>query len=216
MLKRGKIMNYIFINPVVDKMYNKEELDAVLEKNGYERVNVTVDWHGIVKEKYKSALEEADLPLLDRRCPLAIQHIEKHIENKPVEIPSIEPILIHCAIELSNRESLKGKKKIITTPCESLAAHGNQLQLEDTFFVSWKEFFKTLDANLVVKEKSLEESPIPLGYFSSLEVNSDSLSGKEIIEEYFINERYKDKDLVEMLYCSGGCNTGDGVQMDEK
>lgn len=208
-------MQYIFINPVVDKMYNKEELNDVLQKNGYERVYVTVDWHGLVKEKYKSALEEAKLPLVDRRCPLAIEQVRKQIEKEAVVIPPIEPILIHCAIELSMRDTLKGKKKIITTPCESLASHGNQLQLEDTFFVSWKEFLKTLDTNPVVKEKSLEESPIPLGYFSSLEVKIESLSGKETIEEYFKEERYKGKDLIEMLYCSGGCNNGDGVQIDE-
>lgn len=208
-------MQYIFINPVVDKMYNKEELNDVLQKNEYERVDVTVDWHAIVKEKYRSALKEANLTLLDRRCPLAIEHVKKLINNKAVVIPEIEPILIHCAIELSTREALKGKKKIITTPCESLAAHGNQLQLQDTVFVSWKEFLKTLNTNLVVKEKSLDESPIPLGYFSSLDVKEDSISGKEIIEEYFSKERYKDKDLVEMLYCNGGCNNGDGVQMDE-
>ncbi|WP_455715533.1 hypothetical protein [Anaerosporobacter sp.] len=208
-------MQYIFINPVVDKMYNKEELNDVLQKNGYERVDVTVDWHGIVKEKYKSALDEATLPLLDRRCPLAIEEAKKQIKDKTAEVPAIEPILIHCAMELATRETLKGKKKIITTPCESLASHGNQLQLQDTVFVSWKEFLKTLDANLVVKENALEESPIPLGYFDSLEAKTASLSGKETIEEYFSNERYKDKDLVEMLYCNGGCNNGDGVLIDE-
>lgn len=208
-------MNYIFINPVVDKMYHKEELCDVLKKNGYERVDITVDWHAFVKEKYKSALEEATMPLLDRRCPMAISHIEEQIQDKPVEVPFIEPILIHCAIELSTRESLKGKKKIITTPCESLAAHGNQLNLEDTHFVSWKEFVKTLDGNLTLKDNSLDESPIPLGYFSSLEVKTDSLSGKEMIEEYFMKERYQGKDLVEMLYCDGGCNNGDGVKLNE-
>ena len=208
-------MFYIFINPVVDKMYNQEELNDVLQKNGYERVNVTVDWHGIVKDKYKAALKESDLPLVDRRCPMAIEHVEKQGKNLSYTVPAIEPILIHCGIELSERTELKGKKKIITTPCESLANHGNQLQLEDTVFISWKEFLKTLDADLVVKEKSLEESPIPLGYFSSLDVNTESLSGKENIEEYFSNERYKEKDLIEMLYCDGGCNNGDGVQIDE-
>lgn len=129
-------------------MYHKEELCDVLKKNGYERVDVTVDWHALVREKYKSTLDEATMPVLDRRCPLAISHIEEQIQNKPVLIPPIEPILIHCAIELSKRESLKGKKKIITTPCESLVAHGNQLKLEDTFFVSWKEFVKTLNGKL--------------------------------------------------------------------
>ncbi len=209
-------MSYIFINPVVDRMYDTEKLNDVLQKNGYERVNVNEDWHSIVKDKYKTALEETNLPLLDRRCPMAVSHIKKYIEDKDVVIPPIEPILIHCGIELSKRSSLKGKKKIITTPCESLADHGNELQLEDTFFVSWKEFLKTLDAELSVKENALDESPIPLGYFSALEAKVDSLTGKETIEEYFRNEAYKGADLTEMLYCSGGCNSGDGVLIDEK
>ena len=208
-------MQYIFINPVVDKMYHKEELDKVLQKNGYERVEVTVDWHGIVKDKYKSAMEEVNVPLIDRRCPMAIKHVEQQIQDKPVVVPSIEPILIHCGIEISERASLKGKKKIITTPCESLANQGNQLQLEDTVFISWKEFLITLDAKLSVKENSLDESPIPLGYFSTLDAKVDSLTGKEEIEEYFSKEQYKDKDIVEMLYCNGGCNNGDGVLLDE-
>ncbi len=209
-------MNYIFINPVVDRMYDKEKLDNVLQKNGYERVNVTEDWHSIVKDKYKAAIEETNLPLLDRRCPMAVNHIKQYIEDKDVIVPPIEPILIHCGIELSERPSLKGKKKIITTPCESLADHGNELQLEDTVFISWKEFLKTLDAELSIRENALDESPIPLGYFSSLEAKVDSLSGKENIEEYFKREAYKGADLTEMLYCDGGCNSGDGVQIDEK
>lgn len=209
-------MKYIFINPVVDRMYNTDKLNEILQKNGYERVNVTEDWHGIVKEKYKLALEETNLPLLDRRCPMAVQHIKNYIEEKDVVIPPIEPILIHCGIELSERSSLKGKKKIITTPCESLADHGNELQLEDTVFVSWKELVKTLEGELTVRENGLEESPIPLGYFSSLDAKVESLTGEENIEEYFKNEAYKGVDLTEMLYCSGGCNSGDGVQIDEK
>ncbi len=209
-------MCYIFINPVVDKMYDKEELNQVLQKNGYERVTVTIDWHGIVKEKYKSAIDQSDHPLLDRRCPMAIDLAQEYVNSTEVTIPSIEPILIHCGMELAERESLKDKKKIITTPCESLAKQGNQLQLPDTTFVSWKEFLKTLDHNLVTKEKALDESPIPLGYFSSLNKKTDSLSGKETIEEYFRQKQYQDKDLVEMLYCDGGCNSGDGVIMDEK
>ena len=215
MLKRGYIMYYIFINPVVDKMYDKEELNKVLQSNGYERIDVAFDWHGIVKDKYKSAIEQSKLPLLDCRCPMAIELAKEQVNNKSITIPSIDPILIHCGIELSNRESLKGQKKIITTPCKSLADQGNQLKLLDTTFISWKEFLKTLDANLVVKENALDESPIPLGYFSSLQVKTDSLTGKETIEEYFMNERYQEKDLVEMLYCNGGCNNGDGVIFDE-
>ncbi|MBQ3421408.1 MAG: hypothetical protein IJH34_07010, partial [Romboutsia sp.] len=124
---------------------------------------------------------------------------------------------IHCGIEISNREDLKGKKKIITTPCESLALYGNSKNLEDTFFISWKEFLNKLEqkGNEKIKEKLLDESPIPPGYFDSLEARITSISGKENIENHFKNGLHKEDDLVEMLYCTNGCNNGDGVLINE-
>ena len=144
-------MAYIFINPVVGNMYKKEELDELLLKNGYSRVEVETDWHKIVKEKYNETLKSTQKTILDKRCPLAIDTISEYINDNDALIPQIDPILIHCGIELANREDLKGKKKIITTPCESLASYGNKKNLEDTEFISWKEFIKTLMTSRYLK-----------------------------------------------------------------
>lgn len=208
-------MAYIFINPVVGNMYEKEELDKLLINNGYSRVEVENDWHKIVKEKYDEVLKSTKKTILDRRCPLAIDTINEYVDDKDALIPQIDPILIHCGIELSNREDLKDKKKIITTPCESLATYGNSKNLENTTFISWKEFIKDLNINESVKAKSLNASPIPLGYFDSLDANVMSLSGKDNIKSYIKNGLYKENDLVEMLYCTNGCNNGDGVLINE-
>lgn len=208
-------MAYIFINPVVGNMYRKEELDELLLNNGYSRVEVENDWHKIVKEKYNEALKSTEKTLLDKRCPLAIDTIDKYVNEDDAFIPQIDPILIHCGIELANREDLKGKKKVITTPCESLASYGNKKNLEDTIFISWKEFIKDLDLHDKATVKLLDESPIPPGYFNSLEAKISTLSGKENIEEYFRSNLYKESDLVEMLYCTNGCNNGDGVLINE-
>ena len=210
-------MKYIFINPVVDNMYIKEELDELLADNGYIRVEVENDWHSIVKEKYNDTLNEADKTLLDRRCPLAIDTIGTYINDNDIFMHEIDPILIHCGIEIANRENLKGKKKIITTPCYSLADYGNKKKLEDTLFISWKEFINELkqNENQKIKPKSLNESPIPPGYFHSLDAKISSISGKENIENYFKNNLHKEDDLVEMLYCTNGCNNGDGVLINE-
>ena len=131
-------MIYIFINPVVDKMYVEEKLNEALIKKGYQRVEVKIDWHKIVKEKYNDMLKQTKLTILDKRCPKAVETMSPYLNDKEMLSPSIEPILIHCAIELSEREDLKDHKKIITTPCESLANHGNKLGLKDTEFISWK------------------------------------------------------------------------------
>jgi len=208
-------MAYIFINPVVGNMYKKEELDELLLNNGYSRVEVETDWHKIVKEKYNETLKSTEKTLLDQRCPLAIDTISEYINDKDTLIPQIDPILIHCGIELANREDLKGKKKVITTPCESLASYGNKKNLEDTVFISWKEFIKDLNSHNKNMVKMLDESPIPPGYFNSLEAKVTSLSGKENIVSHFKNNLHKKDDLVEMLYCTNGCNNGDGVLINE-
>ena len=208
-------MAYIFINPVVGNMYKKEELDELLLKNGYSRVEVETDWHRIVKEKYNETLKSTEKTLLDQRCPLAIDTISEYINDEDTLIPQIDPILIHCGIELANREDLKGKKKVITTPCESLASYGNKKNLEDTVFISWKEFIKNLNSHNKSMVRLLDESPIPPGYFDSLEAKVTSLSGKEKIVSHFKNNLHKKDDLVEMLYCTNGCNNGDGVLINE-
>jgi len=208
-------MAYIFINPVVGNMYKKEELDELLLKNSYSRVEVETDWHRIVKEKYNETLKSTEKTLLDQRCPLAIDTISEYINDEDTLIPQIDPILIHCGIELANREDLKGKKKVITTPCESLASYGNKKNLEDTVFISWKEFIKDLNSHDKSMARILDESPIPPGYFNSLEAKVTSLSGEENIVSHFKNNLHKKDDLVEMLYCTNGCNNGDGVLINE-
>jgi len=208
-------MAYIFINPVVGNMYKKEELDELLLNNGYSRVEVETDWHKIVKEKYNETLKSTEKTLLDQRCPLAIDTISEYINDEDTLIPQIDPILIHCGIELANREDLKGKKKVITTPCESLASYGNKKNLEDTVFISWKEFIKNLNSHDKSMVRMLDESPIPPGYFNSLEAKVTSLSGEENIVSHFKNNLHKKDDLVEMLYCTNGCNNGDGVLINE-
>ncbi len=208
-------MEYIFINPVVDKMYIKEILDKVLLDNGYIRVEVMNDWHGIVKEKYKELHKNSNnLTILDRRCPATIEIISEYVNHEEVIIPEIDPILIHCGREIAGIEDLKDKKKVITTPCESLANYGNKLNLKDTEFVSWNEFLRRLDRD--IPRKILDKSPIPLGYFTSLGLKSNSISGKENIENHFKNGLHKNYELVEMLYCNNGCNNGDGVLINEE
>lgn len=215
-LYEEETMKYIFINPVVANMYVKEELDNVLIENGYVRVEVETDWHKIVKEKYVNALKQTSLTILDRRCPKIKEVIGSYLNHEQMIEPPIEPILIHCAIEIANREDLKNQKKIITTPCKSLADHGNKLNLEDTEFVSWKEFLKCLKGNQKLQGRCLAKSPIPPGYFTELDAKVGSVSGKENIEAYFRDGLYKEDQLVEMLYCHQGCNNGDGVLIDEQ
>ena len=131
-------------------------------------------------------------------------------------VPAIEPILLHCAREIAGRPELWGEKKIITTPCQALADAGNELGLSDTEFIPWNRLLERLEPSLGpgdgnhLKAGTLEESPIPPGFFSSLgEV--DSVTGPDAVERYLGRECWKGVKLVELLYCDGGCHNGDGV-----
>ena len=131
-------------------------------------------------------------------------------------VPAIEPILLHCAREIAGRPELWGEKKIITTPCQVLADAGNELGLSDTEFIPWNRLLERLEPSRGpgngnrLKAGTLEESPIPPGFFSSLgEV--DSVTGPDAVERYLGRECWKGVKLVELLYCDGGCHNGDGV-----
>ena len=213
-------MAYIWINPVVGRMYDPEILSEFLHKHGYEQVTVTGDWLNIVQEKYRIAVGEAMGPVIDIRCPKTKQVLDEMGVTSQFTVPEIEPILIHCAREISVREDLQGEEKVITTPCQALADMGNALQLPNTTFVPWNQFLTMLGEhsirdNEALTTQQLKESPIPPGFFEGLELNTVSLTGEEEIREYFqtqkSKEMTKDIQLVEMLFCCHGCHNGDGL-----
>ena len=207
-------IKYVFINPVVDRMYNKSQLDNLLIQNNFIRIGVDKDYHSIVKKKYSDlAYSKNSGVILDKRCPLAVETIKQYISYEKILEHNIHPILIHCAIEIAQRKDLVDNEKFITTPCKSLADYGNNLKLDKIFFVPWNEFLNNYLKNSKngIESIKLDKSPIPLGYFDDIEVNIKSISGKYDLEYYFKNNLYEKHNIVEMLYCCGGCNNGDGV-----
>ena len=99
-------MKYILINPVIDKMYKQDTLNSFLKTNGYVRVFCNEDWANIVINKYKNVIKYAKgSTIIDMRCPLAVDTVKDIIDkDKNIIFPDIEPILIHCAREISLRE----------------------------------------------------------------------------------------------------------------
>lgn len=203
-------MAFIWINPVTDKMYEPEVLNEFLSRNGYRRFDISTDWLSIVREKYGEAVKYSLKPVLDMRCPKVVEILEELDIASRVTFPKINPILIHCAQEGSEREDLQEETKIITTPCQSLADLGNKLRLKDTYFIPWNRFLEKIGSappcNL---QKS---SPIPPGFFKELNVKTVSLTGEEEIRNYFEKYELEEVELVEMLYCKEGCHNGDGIK----
>ena len=130
-----------------------------LKKHGLIQVRCNKDWGAVVKEKYR-ALAGAGLDTVaDMRCPvaggMAADYRHRYEEQGPGErsqgeqgphlvIPDIEPILIHCAREISGRRDLCDGQKLITTPCQALAVAGNAIKLKDTRFLAWNGLLKEL------------------------------------------------------------------------
>lgn len=202
-------MKYIWINPVVEKMYNNslENIKKVFKNKGV----IVLSCDGKLeetKEMFKKEIDTSNKTILDTRCPLALDYAKKVVLKSKYKIPSIEPILIHTArylydtyIEDTNNEI------VITTPCKALKDLGNKLfqnKNRITFF-TWIDVCHLFNISLV---KKCDTSPIPLGFFRDISNNILEISGKNSFKEDFIKQEY---DVVEMLYCLGGCNNGDGV-----
>lgn len=223
-------MTYLWINPVSERMVSEQNLERILTDHQLTQVRCRENWGGIVLKQYAELMEHADGTVADARCPEAVNLIEHYNEEKnlSIQVADIEPILIHCARELSARADLADGEKIITTPCRILAEQGNALELPRTRFVSWKDFLMELGETL---EPAPEASPIPPGFFTELSVPVVSLSGRDEIEEY-LEKRSKALEteaenretdnaadrsdhnplLLELLYCRHGCHMGDGVR----
>ena len=204
------IMTFIWINPVTASLYPADDLNAFLKRNGYQRVEASPHWPETVREKYKRALETTDRTVIDMRCPKIAERIDLHGLRENVTLPAIEPILIHCGREISEREDLRGTEKLITTPCQALADFGNSLGLKETKFLPWNLFLSAFDD--APAASPLESSPIPPGFFAELNCRKISVTEKAHIDALFRNFPQDTFDLIELLYCKNGCHNGDGIR----
>ena len=209
MFRKGMPMKYVWINPVTDRMYEKEVLDQFLKKHGYKRIEITKDWLSIVREKYGREVEFSKKTVIDVRCPMAAKLVRELAKEDAYQFPEIWPILIHCGYELSTRGN-DGGEIFITTPCQALADQGNALGFAKVRFLPWKSFLKELGSS--PENEIPKETPIPLGFFEKLKLSTKSLTGEDEIREYFQLEQTEKVDLIEMLYCKGGCHKGDGIR----
>ena len=203
-------MTYIWINPVTTSMYEPNVLRNFLKRHGYEQFETATDWLSIVREKYVRVVRDASSPVADVRCPKIRPLLEELQVASDVTFPDIAPILIHCGQEASNRVELKNAGKVITTPCQALADMGNALRLEDTYFIPWNDFLMKVGEE---PQGTLpKESPIPPGFFEGLGLKTASITGEDEIRSFFKEGVPKDVQLIELLFCKGGCHNGDGIR----
>ena len=199
----------VWLNPVVKNIYDFAALKEILQNKGFSVVECKKDHVKSVKNAYKNALAQSEL-IYDSRCPRAVNFIRANFKEQADLISNLNPILIESAIELSAK--LKEDEWLyVTTPCEELAQLGRELNLARTTFLTWRSFREQNAINLNMR--SIEQSPIPPGFFTNLGVKTLSLSSKEKIENalsYKFSE-LKNYQIIELLYCENGCHNGDGL-----
>ena len=199
----------VWLNPVVKNIYDFAALKEILQDKGFSVVECEKDHVKSVQNAYKNALAQSEL-IYDSRCPRAVNFIRANFKEQADLISNLNPILIESALELSAK--LKENEWLyVTTPCEDLAQLGRGLNLARTTFLTWKSFREQNAINL--KMRSIEQSPVPPGFFANLGVKTLSLSSKEKIENalsYKFSE-LKNYQIIELLYCENGCHNGDGL-----
>ena len=209
-------ITYIWINPVTTGMYDPEALAALLRRHRCVEVHCQGDWVTEVRRKYLELTEQTDRVVSDARCPMAaalVRELQQSLTDHPLEVAEVDPILIHAARELSQREDLRDGPKLITTPCAALAELGNALHLENTRFCAWKELLAQWGETPAAR--TLSASPIPPGFFDGTGLAVRKLTGKDEIAAYVNACLCGEEQLAEMLYCKDGCHNGDGVVWDE-
>lgn len=199
----------VWLNPVVKSIYDFAALKEILQDKGFSVMECEKDHVQSVKNAYKNGLTQSEL-IFDSRCPRAANFIRANFKEQAALISNLNPILIESAIELSSK--LKEDEWLyVTTPCEDLAELGRELNLERTTFLTWKSFREQNAINL--KMRSIEQSPIPPGFFANLGAKTLSLGNKEKIQNalsYKFSE-LKNYRIIELLYCENGCHNGDGL-----
>lgn len=201
--------HWLWINPVTQNMYDLPALEAELLTKGFTIAVCAQDHIDTVRQKYRAAITAEQRCIADMRCPMAVNYIKNTYHPKGLIYPNIEPILLHCARELYARMD-KTDCLIVTTPCAALSDMGNRLKLSNVNFLTWAQFARL--QNITQQPKPLQASPIPPGFFSPLNLDCTVLDSKSKIDRYFsASQNEPKKNLLELLYCAGGCHNGDGL-----
>jgi len=206
---------YIWINPVAVKMYGEKvhEVEDRLIENGYEIVSCDSQMD-YVRNQYIEYGMTVDETILDCRCPETITLLKNNNLLDGYKVPDIEPILVRTSRVLyENHVKNEDDLLIITTPCSQLRDFAEERLKgnKGIKFLTWKEFIENEGMKSLGK---IDASPIPLGFFENsfnkvLELSEEN----KILENFkFLKENKEKKyDIIEMLYCDGGCNNGNGL-----
>ena len=210
------IRHYIWINPVVEAMAGPV-YPSILQQITMRGFSVVSCSTGLekVRQDYRACLEASvNKPLIDTRCPLVGCMVNRHYPGLRIYQAQVLPILMVCAQDLYEmyvQTSQTQADLTIVTPCSSLAEAGNDKLGNIARFITWTDFCN--EQELLFRLSRAVSSPIPPGFFQFPEYRVLEASGsnavKRLLDQSAMNP--DEADLLELLYCDGGCHNGDGV-----
>jgi iron only hydrogenase large subunit-like protein len=205
----------VVLNPVIESMLGKRylELISLLESKGYfvENSKRGIEY---VRTFYGLNLFFInDTCQIDSRCPKITELIVNDFPYLLKRISTITPILITGAYMAFAEFLEKNPNSIvdltIISPCEIMRAY--EKMNNGTKIITWKKF-KEIE-EIEIPENKLDESPVPLGFFNSKALLGEkiySASGEKDCKKLLSNIP-KNANLLELLWCEGGCHKGDGL-----
>jgi hypothetical protein len=210
--------NYVWLNPIVETMVaaDKDRVVHILRQKGYTIVSCETGATKI-REAYRRYLQgDVTIPVIDARCPKITALIKEKYSALSSYVAPIPPILIACAQDLFSKyiepNAVRATLTIVA-PCCALVSVGQGVLGDNIRFVTWRQFER--EVNFGKKYSKLDASPVPPGFFKDLENQVAEASGSEDIERLLITVSSgmlsPSVNLLEMLYCDGGCHNGDGM-----
>lgn len=207
---------YIWINPVVEVMAGSlyPAIQQQITARGYTIV-LCSSGLGTVRQEYLECLQvNAGRLTIDTRCPLVGAVIDRDYPALKPYQAQVLPILMVCAQALYEkyvRPSQSYADLTIVTPCSSLAELGNAKLGNVARFLTWLDFCR--EQKLAFGLPRANSSPIPPGYFQFPEYRILEASGPDAVRNLLDKTtiHIDNADLLELLYCDGGCHNGDGV-----
>ena len=209
-----KEIKLVVLNPVIKALLKKhyQTLVELLYSLGWYVEDASRRDIPAVKELYKDCLRNnSKRPVIDSRCPAAVQLISDEFPNLINYLSPIKPILITGAeLALAEFKEIFKKQPIsltIVSPCNALTRYGDERYL----IITWKKFKEKQKLNF--PEKPPENSPVPLGFFNELGVAVVGASGENNIRKLLANFHSLGPNfqIIELLFCEGGCHNGDGL-----
>lgn len=213
---KNAIRRYLWINPVVEAMAGSgyEEVLRQVKACGFIPVTCSTGADRVLRQ-YREALErKKENILIDSRCPMIVDWIQQHYPELRGCQADILPILLTCAVELYQQyieAAPQAASLTLATPCSALAHQGNEKLGRLAKFVTWKQFCEEQGLDFALIRAC--GSPIPPGFFQFADFRIWEANGADgvatMLEKF--SKTNETPDLLELLYCEGGCHNGDGV-----